>query len=90
MLPVAKAVTGRSQLITTGSSISAPGSSLRRRAIAALACSLPVLRRSLLLSGIEPSRAKGSQISAPSPLGSQRLQRITSTPSSWSGTARHH
>jgi len=94
-VPVAKAVTGKSQLITRGISRLSPGASWQRTARAALAGSAsPLLRLSLLL-GIEPSRAKGAQISLPSPLGFQRLQRSTSgmqpaDPARFSPVAMHH
>ena len=74
-MPLAKAVTGRSQLITTGISSVAPGSSRQRTARAALAGSLSPLWRSLLLSGMEPSALNACHSSLPSPAGFQRLQR---------------
>jgi hypothetical protein len=93
-VPVAKAVTGRSQLITTGISMLSPGSSRQRTARAALAGSWSALARSLLLSGMEPSVAKGCQSSAPSPAGFQRLQRWIVSPgwrvSRLASVAMHH
>jgi hypothetical protein len=74
-VPVAKAVTGRSQLITTGISMLSPGASSQRIASAALSGSSLLLWRSLLLLGIDPSSLKLFHSSLPSPAGFQRLQR---------------
>jgi len=65
---------GRSQLITSGNSISAPGFQPEGRASAALACSRPcgAAPVRLSLAGIEPSRAKGSPDFGGHRTGSQR------------------